>query len=144
MVTTFNEKDMISFGRYLVSPERRALFEASQKDNWPTLEERLSQVHHADFENWKESKSKVQKVRAKFKCNPIGVDDHSDSIFVTMDVVLEGSPENKQFSEYIPYGSFSLGIDKKASALDLFEEGSEYYIDIVKAEIKEHEQVSSN
>lgn len=53
--TTFTEAELVSFGNYMVSEERKNSFEAS-KDLHPgfTVEERLSQVHHADVENWKE------------------------------------------------------------------------------------------
>lgn len=46
-------EDLISFGNYLLSPERRALYE--QNPMFPDglmLEERLLQTSHADFENW--------------------------------------------------------------------------------------------
>ena len=46
-------QDMVSFGNYLLSPERRKLYE--QNPMFPDglmLEERLAQVSHADFENW--------------------------------------------------------------------------------------------
>lgn len=53
--TSFSEAQLVSFGNYMVSEERKKSFEAS-KDLHPgvTVEERLSQVHHADVENWKE------------------------------------------------------------------------------------------
>lgn len=49
-----HEKDMTSFGEYLLSDERRKSFEAAynSEDNI-SLEERLAGVYHADFENWK-------------------------------------------------------------------------------------------
>lgn len=54
MVTTFNRKDLISFGKYLLSTERRELFlNHPNTDKLPqSLEERLEQVHHSDIENW--------------------------------------------------------------------------------------------
>lgn len=53
MVTYFNKKDMVSFGRYLLSEERTKLI----KTNPPTgkslsVEERLREVYHTDYENW--------------------------------------------------------------------------------------------
>lgn len=56
MVTTFNIKDMVSFGKYLLSSKRTDLIESNHnsKENI-YLEERLQEVYHADFENWKES-----------------------------------------------------------------------------------------
>ncbi|MEM9836162.1 MAG: hypothetical protein AAF828_06655 [Bacteroidota bacterium] len=58
MVTYFNRKDLISFGQYLMSQERRNRFEAAYKEairsdfDIPPTEERLRHVHHADVENW--------------------------------------------------------------------------------------------
>lgn len=60
MVTYFNEKDMISFGQYLLSDERKQRFQESYKEkirqganNPLPPEESLKFVHHADVENWK-------------------------------------------------------------------------------------------
>jgi len=56
MITYFTEKDMVLFGNYLLSQERRERFKQHPEfPNNELLEERLSQVHHADFENWKHS-----------------------------------------------------------------------------------------
>ena len=54
MVTTFNSKDMVRFGEYLLSTKRTNLIKSnhSKEDNI-SLEERLKEVYHADFENWK-------------------------------------------------------------------------------------------
>lgn len=59
MILYFNEKDLISFGAYLLSGKRKARFEESYKEairngvkNPVPTEERLKQVHHADIENW--------------------------------------------------------------------------------------------
>lgn len=46
--------DLVSFGNYLLSDERKKLFENHPEPTSLSLEERLSQVHHADIENWKE------------------------------------------------------------------------------------------
>lgn len=47
-------KDLVSFGNYLLSKERRKLFEADpEPPKGPMLEERLSVVGHGDIENWK-------------------------------------------------------------------------------------------
>ncbi len=53
MVTYFNKKDLVSFGNYLLSPHRRALFASHPDLGDKYLEERLSQVHHSDIEEWK-------------------------------------------------------------------------------------------
>lgn len=54
MTVFYDEKDLVSFGNYLLSEERRETLKSNP--NFPDgelLEERLSDVHHADFENWK-------------------------------------------------------------------------------------------
>ena len=65
MVTYFNRKDLVSFGSYLLSEERKARFVESYKqsikngmDNPISVEENMSMVHHADVENWLHSQSK--------------------------------------------------------------------------------------
>lgn len=48
------EQDVVSFGNYLLSNERRKLYEEHLMfPDGEALEERLAQVNHADFENWK-------------------------------------------------------------------------------------------
>ncbi len=57
----YSEADMVGFGSYLLSDERRKLFMEHPDhdgDDRGVLEMRLSQVHHADLENWKEGKRK--------------------------------------------------------------------------------------
>lgn len=56
MVTYFNKKDLVSFGRHLLSPERTKRISDNYEDgdNIP-LPERLSEVYHADVENWRKS-----------------------------------------------------------------------------------------
>ena len=61
MVTYFNRKDLVSFGSYLLSEKRKSRFVESYKekirsgiDNPLSVEESLSNVHHADVENWLE------------------------------------------------------------------------------------------
>lgn len=62
MVTTFNRKDLVSFGNFLLSPEREARFRLHpESDKLPPLEDRLSQVHHVDIENWLESRNKKKR-----------------------------------------------------------------------------------
>lgn len=52
MIVFFLEEDLVSFGNYMISPERRQLFEANPDPSGLTLEERLSKVHDADLANW--------------------------------------------------------------------------------------------
>ena len=51
MVTYFNKKDLVSFGNYLLSDERRELYK-NHPELSEHLEERLATVSHADIENW--------------------------------------------------------------------------------------------
>lgn len=53
MVVYYNKKDLVSFGNYLLSPHRRALFASHPDLGDKDLDERLSQVHHSDIEEWK-------------------------------------------------------------------------------------------
>lgn len=58
MITYFTEKDLVLFGNYLLSQQRRERFKQHPEfHNNELLEERLSQVHHADVENWKHLQS---------------------------------------------------------------------------------------
>lgn len=59
MVTYFNRKDLVEFGKYLLSDERIKRFESAEKEfeNLPPIQERLRSVHHADVENWLHEKN---------------------------------------------------------------------------------------
>lgn len=55
MKVYYDEHDLVTFGEYLLSEERAKRIES----NWDSgdsvsLEERKSQIYHADLENWKE------------------------------------------------------------------------------------------
>ena len=57
MVTYFNRKDMVEFGNYLLSEKRKMRFRNHpEAEKMGSLEERLSQVHHADVANWLDDK----------------------------------------------------------------------------------------
>lgn len=64
MVTYFNRKDLVSFGSYLLSEERKSLFQASYDEaikmglNPITPEESMRHVWHPDIENWIQSLEK--------------------------------------------------------------------------------------
>lgn len=54
MSESYSEKELTEFGEYLLSDERRKYFEDTYKDDDEIgLEERLKQVYHRDFEEWK-------------------------------------------------------------------------------------------
>lgn len=50
----YTEKQLVSFGNYLLSKEREDLIRNSDLHDSSILEDRLRQVNHADIENWKE------------------------------------------------------------------------------------------
>jgi hypothetical protein len=52
MVIYFTEEDLVSFGEYMVSPQRRQHFESHPEPTDLSLEERLSGVHDSDLANW--------------------------------------------------------------------------------------------
>lgn len=57
----YEESDLVSFGKYLLSEKRDALIINNQEfENLEQLKERLKQVYHADLENWKESQKSVE------------------------------------------------------------------------------------
>ena len=57
IMAKYKKKDLISFGNYLLSKERKKRFK-QYTHPFLTVKERLLEVHHADIENWKESKKK--------------------------------------------------------------------------------------
>ncbi len=52
MVLYFNKRDLISFGNYLLSDERRELYANHPELGDNNLDERLANVNHSDIENW--------------------------------------------------------------------------------------------
>jgi len=55
MVTYFNRKDLVNFGKYLLSEERTKRI--SDTDSSIPIEERLKEVYHADVENFLQIKA---------------------------------------------------------------------------------------
>lgn len=65
MVTNFNSKDLVSFGNYVLSNERK---ETIHKDSNSNV------VYHSDVENWKENERK--------KVNEKNIIDDMDSMCI--------------------------------------------------------------
>lgn len=60
MVTTFNRKDIVSFGKYLLSEVRTNLINSNYKEgDKVSREERLREVYHSDMKNWIEEQGKT-------------------------------------------------------------------------------------
>ena len=54
MVTYYNRKDVVSFGNYLLSEERKNLIVNHPMSTTENIPRRLVEVSHADVENWKQ------------------------------------------------------------------------------------------
>ena len=60
MVTYFNKKDLVDFGNYLLSDERKKRFENYPEEaNMPPLEDRLKFVTREDIVRFLDSKKKI-------------------------------------------------------------------------------------
>ena len=73
----------------------------------------------------------MKTVRAKFLCTDVEGDDTEAT--VTFEAVTAHTAENESWSKWTPSGSLSMHITNPA-ALDLFEAGVEYYLDVTRAE----------
>ena len=58
MVIFFTEEDLVSFGEYLFSDERKQKIEENWPDTSEILESNLKKVHDADLTNWAYSTQK--------------------------------------------------------------------------------------
>lgn len=58
MVTYFNKKDLVDFGLYLLSKERKEFLASHSGFSPESLENRLQQVNHSDVENFLYLKNK--------------------------------------------------------------------------------------
>ena len=81
-------------------------------------------------------------VRAKFKCDSIQKSQDYSSAVVNMMAVTTGSAENEGWSNYTPHGQLQMVISNPA-AVELFEQGKEYYIDIQPAEISSKDALTN-
>lgn len=55
---TFSEKDLISFGLYLLSKDREDLMSSHPEFSSDTIEDRKRRVYDSDLSNWKQSLNK--------------------------------------------------------------------------------------
>lgn len=78
-------------------------------------------------------KDKAMSVRAKFQCNSINKSSDNSTAVVHLIAVTTGSAENESWSKYTPSGQLQMVISNPA-AFEQFEQGKEYFIDIVPAE----------
>lgn len=58
MVTYFNKKDLVNFGKYLLSDERRQSLKATKSEI--PLAERLKNVYHSDVEKFLDKERKTK------------------------------------------------------------------------------------
>jgi hypothetical protein len=73
-------------------------------------------------------------VRAKFACTYIQDNPEYENKTVNFTPVVSGSEENKSFSKYTPAGNLQLVISYDTPACEAFEQGKEYYLDILPAD----------
>ena len=71
-------------------------------------------------------------VRAKFTCRSKVENETDGSANITLEPVVCGSEENKEFYKYTPCGRIELGV-LNSEASKQFEQGKEYYVDFTKA-----------
>jgi len=127
MVTTFNKKDLVSFGNYL--------FQQIKSGNKQVSPDGEHAVSDADLRNWKEGVDRVRngQVRAKMCCNSITDNIESANVSVVLSAVTaEGQGENSDYSKWTPMADLSMIIDNGTPARDFFEEGKDYYVDFTK------------
>ena len=72
-------------------------------------------------------------VRAKFQCHNIQKSPDNSTATINLLAVTTGSTENESWSKYTPSGQLQMLISNPA-AIEQFESGKEYYIDITPAE----------
>lgn len=54
---TYTEKDLVDFGNYILSEERKEHF--TDHENMEDKEVRMQKVHNEDIENWKDKNKKL-------------------------------------------------------------------------------------
>nr|WP_319570243.1 hypothetical protein [uncultured Draconibacterium sp.] len=79
----------------------------------------------------------MKKIRCKFECVQNKHSEEYSGSVVEFSAVVEGSEENKSFSEYTPSGELTMFVSDKTEAAKFFEKGKEYYLDIIDVETVE-------
>ncbi|ELX8334970.1 MULTISPECIES: hypothetical protein [Klebsiella] len=72
-------------------------------------------------------------VRAMFQCNSIQKSPDKTSAIVNLSAIMTGSADNETWSKYTPCGQLQMVISNPA-AFEQFEQGKEYFIDIMLAD----------
>ena len=72
-------------------------------------------------------------IRAKFQCQSIKENFYHQKE-VELNAVVTGSDENKSFSKFTPVGKMTMTVTPETEAVNFFEVGKEYYLDISLAE----------
>ncbi len=84
MVTYYNTKDLVSFGKYLLSEDREKSLKQTNEELPKSLpyEERKRLVHHADIANWKATQKENNTILLEL---PIKVKDSDNYSLVIED-----------------------------------------------------------
>jgi hypothetical protein len=72
----------------------------------------------------------AQTIRTKFNVTSITTYGNGGGRVVTMAPVMDGSEENKSFSQYTPNGRIELTVTNDDAVFEL----GEYYIDFIKVD----------
>ncbi|HMM18669.1 MAG TPA: hypothetical protein PKC47_14280 [Petrimonas sp.] len=76
----------------------------------------------------------MRTVMAKFRCDSVENQPSCEQKNVTLRPVTSGSDENKSFAKYTPSGLLQLSISYETPAVDYFNPGDEYYLNIQKVD----------
>lgn len=74
---------------------------------------------------------KIDKVRAKFRCN--SVTDYGGQKSINMTAIGGREGENAHFAKATPSGTLQMNIDADVPASDYFKPGKDYYLEFSEA-----------
>lgn len=80
----------------------------------------------------------MSRIRCKFQIRSVTPVEGGEGVTVEAAAVWDGSPENREFSKYTPWGDLKFGVDNPA-ALPAFLEGGElapgreFFLDLTPA-----------